>query len=90
MRRERIHNSIILGLLILVYGSSSLYAQETKGLYVDGFYYIIGNPIEEDKLLSYAKDNEFNYLILYNTAKIHRGKYALDQAKSARVWRNNP
>lgn len=61
-------------------------AQSLKGLYVNDFYTIIGDHKKEDKLLSYAKANNFNYLILYNTAKIHRQKYPLDNKTGGKVW----
>lgn len=61
-------------------------AQSLKGLYVNDFYNIIGDNNKEDKLLSYAKANNFNYLILYNTTKIHRQKYPLDNKMGSKVW----
>ncbi len=61
-------------------------AQSLKGLYVNDFYTIIGDHNKENKLLSYAKVNDFNYLILYNTAKIHRQKYPLDNKTGSEVW----
>lgn len=61
-------------------------AQSLKGLYVNDFYSIIGDDNKEDKLLTYAMANHFNYLILYNTAKIHRQKYPLDSKAGSKAW----
>ena len=63
------------------------FSQSIKGLYVNDFFNIIGNQTEEDKLLSYAKSNGFNYLILYNTSKIHRQKYPLNTKEGSNVWK---
>lgn len=62
-------------------------AQALKGLYVDDFFNIIGNEQSENSLLNYAKLNKFNYLILYNTASIHRKKYALNTSEGSFYWR---
>lgn len=48
-----------------------------KGLYVDGFKDIIGNYSAETELLNFAKDEGFNYLVLYNLAYIHANLYDL-------------
>jgi hypothetical protein len=41
-------------------------AQTIKGLYVNGFNGILGNTNREDSLLTFAKNNGFNYLCLYD------------------------
>ncbi len=61
-------------------------SQELKGLYVDDFKSILGNTAKEAELLNYAKCNAFNYLILYNTTKIHRELFALDKEEGSKVW----
>lgn len=77
--------SIVFILSILVC-SLATNAQALKGLYVNDFYSIIGNQTKENALLSYAHSNNFNYLILYNTSKIHRQKYPLDSKMGSKVW----
>ncbi len=46
-------------------------AQSIKGLYIDGFSQILGNPEKEDSLLNYAQQNGFNYLTLYDLWPVH-------------------
>lgn len=41
-----------------------------RALYVDGFSNILGSPMKEDKLLRFAKRNNFNTLILYQLNKV--------------------
>lgn len=67
-------------LLSILFICFALSGQEDmlKGLYVDGFVDIIDVPSLEDDLLNYAKDNEFNYLIIYNINKIHRNRFPLN------------
>lgn len=80
------YKSLLIAILIAF--GTNLFSQSIKGLYVDDFFNIIGNQAKEDKLLSYAKSNDFNYLILYNTAKIHREKYPLDTKEGSSVWKH--
>lgn len=67
--------------------NSCTYGQNTKGLYVDDFKNILGKQDKELELLNYAKQNNFNYLILYNTAFIQRNLYPLDQLQGIEIWR---
>ena len=53
-------------------------SQQLKALYVDGFADIIDINSSEIALLKYAQANEFDYLILYNIAKIHRNRFPID------------
>lgn len=76
---------VIFLMTLFVIGATAN-SQPLKGLYVDGFFNIIGEAQKEEKLLSYAKANNFNYLILYNTTKIHRQKYPLDSRMGSQVW----
>lgn len=62
------------------------FSQEIKGLYVDDFKAILGHPLAEKELLSYAEKQGFNYLILYNTSHIHRFKYPLNAPNGSAVW----
>lgn len=73
-------------ILLLLSLESIGFTQSLKGLYVDNFFNIIGNKHKEEKLLNYASLNGFNYLILYNTTKIHRQKYPLDSKMGSTVW----
>ncbi len=77
--------AIWMGLLFSI--STLGLSQNIKGLYVDGFYTILGNSIQEDALLSYAQSKGFNYLILYNAAKIQRKKYAFSNPRGSEVWK---
>ncbi len=65
---------IILVLLL----STRIFSQDIVGLYVNDFKYIIGNSTAETELLTYAQDNGFNYLILYNLTYIHLNNFPLD------------
>ncbi len=47
-------------------------AKQYRGLYVDGFDKILGNPILEQQLLDYCKKNSFNALCTYKTKDIHK------------------
>ncbi len=58
------------------------------GLYVDDFKSIIGNPAAETDLLEFAKDNGFNYLLLYNLSYIHTHLYDLTLLEEANVIAN--
>lgn len=82
-----IHYKSLLIAIFLAFGTNG-FSQSLKGLYVDDFFNIIGNQTKEDQLLSYARSNGFNYLILYNTAKIHREKYPLDSKNGSLIWKN--
>lgn len=58
------------------------------GLYVDGFKNILGDTEAEETLLNYAKDNGFNYLLLYNLSHIHAHTYNLTVLEEANVLAN--
>lgn len=64
----------------VVFAMSSLIAQNEllKALYVNDFVDIIGIPSSEEKLLKYAQDHEFDYLIIYNISKVHRNRFPID------------
>ncbi len=66
---------ILMGLI-----SFMAFSQDTllKALYVNDFADIIDIRSSEDKLLHYAQDHGFNYLIIYNITKIHRNRFPLD------------
>ena len=61
----------IFVLSCLFLSPSQLFSQETRGLYINDFKYIIGDSIEENKLLSFVQEEDFNYLLLYNLHHIH-------------------
>jgi Secretion system C-terminal sorting domain len=52
-------------LILILILPINLFAQNIKGLYVDGFSTILGNALKEDSLLNYAQAKGFNYLCLY-------------------------
>jgi hypothetical protein len=59
-----------------------------NGLYVDDFKNILGNPAAEIALLEFAKENGFNYLLLYNLAYIHEHTFDLTIPSEAIVLAN--
>lgn len=78
---------ILFTLMLQTLVNSCAYGQNSKGLYVDDFKNILGKKEKENDLLIYAKQNDFNYLILYNTAFIQRNTYPLDNLKGIEIWR---
>jgi hypothetical protein len=81
--------NLILTFLLscLISLKSTAQSKDVKGLYVGGFASILGNPIEEDSLLSFAQKQGFNYLALYNLHIINE-QYDLTNTKSASVLAN--
>lgn len=59
--------------------------KELKGLYVNDFKHIIGNVEKERELLSFAKTEGFNYLLLYNLGFVHKRLYRLNDKRTAQV-----
>lgn len=59
----------------------------TRGLYVDGFINIIGNTASEDSLLTFAQNNSFNYLALYDLWQVHT-TYGLTSVTTSSVLAN--
>ena len=53
-----------------------------RTLYVDNFNNILGNPSKEDKLLFFAKRNNFNTLILYQLNKVDKRLSLSDPRKN--------
>ena len=62
-------NPIFIFLLLFMI-STTTFAQNMRGLYVNGFNSILGNSTSENTLLSYAQDNGYNYLCLYSLASL--------------------
>lgn len=60
--------------------TNALFSQRT--LYVDDFKNIIGSPSKEDKLLLFAKKNNFKTLILYQLDKVHKRWSLTDPRKN--------
>ncbi|MFK8103218.1 MAG: T9SS type A sorting domain-containing protein [Saprospiraceae bacterium] len=67
---------------------NSLHATALNGFYVNDFREILGNTTKENKLLSFAEANDFNYLILYNLRSISDNSYDLTKLKTANVLAN--
>ncbi len=65
-------------ILLFLFISIRFYSQDIVGLYVNDFKYIIGNSTAETELLTYAQENGFNYLILYNLTYIHLYNFQID------------
>ena len=60
--------------------SNPIFSQDTRGLYVNNFKDIIGDSDEEDKLLNFVRDENFNYLLLYNLHHIHTHYFDMTNA----------
>jgi len=76
---------IYIGLFLLIMTASfTIQAQDVRGLYVNDFLTIIGNPAAETQLLEFARDQGFNYLLLYNLYFIHSQKFDITDPVSAK------
>ena len=75
--------NFLIVFLYLFLSSSQLFSQETRGLYVNDFKYIIGDPVEEDKLLNFVQTEKFNYLLLYNLYHIHKNYFDMTDAEAS-------
>ena len=73
----------ICSFLFLFLISNPILGQETRGLYVNNFKDIIGNPDEEDKLLNFVREENFNYLLLYNLHHIHTNYFDMTVANQS-------
>lgn len=69
---------LILGAFIFCSLWMNAQTDMLKALYVNDFVDIIDVKTRENELLAYAKDHEFNYLIIYNIHQIHRNRFPLD------------
>ncbi len=58
-------------LLIALLISSSSFAQNIRGYYVNGFSGILGNTTSENTLLNYTQGNGYNYLCLYDCSGLN-------------------
>lgn len=58
----------LLLLICSLFLASSIKSQtlKYKGLYIDSFNTIVGDPLKEDSLLNYLKDSSYNAMICYN------------------------
>jgi hypothetical protein len=70
-----------LFLLVLLCLSVKLFASQ-RTLYVDNFSNILGSPSKEDKLLYFAKKNNFGTLILYQLNKVDKRFSLADPRKN--------
>jgi len=71
-------------ILLLTFSISlTCISQNYRGLYVNDFKDIIGDNLLESELLTYAQNNNFNYLILYNLTYIHNNIFAIDNATTS-------
>lgn len=64
----------------LFFATTILFGQKT--LYVDNFNNILGSPNKEDKLLLFAKKNNFRTLILYQLNKVDKRWSLTDPVKN--------
>ncbi|MFY9241437.1 MAG: hypothetical protein WAO74_00265 [Polaribacter sp.] len=73
---------ILIVFFIFFIPQTNIFCQQ-RTLYVDDFKNIIGNEKKENKLLSFAKDNKFTGLILYDLDKIDKKYFHLaDNSKN--------
>ncbi|PQJ78815.1 hypothetical protein [Polaribacter porphyrae] len=70
--------SFVLSLLFF----TNVYSNQ-RALFVDGFNNILGSPSKENKLLGFAKKNNFNTLILYELNKIDKRFPLTDTRKNS-------
>ena len=71
---------------LLIFTNSLLQAQlqnATRGIYINNFKEIIGNPIAEDEILSFVQSEGFNYLLLYNLHHIQTQMFDITNEDSA-------
>ncbi len=79
-QRLPVKMALILSFIFSVNGS---WSQTVKGFYVDGFHTILGNPAKEDSLLTFAQNNGFNYLTLYNLHNVNQQHSMINTSSSA-------
>ena len=59
-------------MLCATFASGQIFAEKTfKGLYINKFDEILGNPAKEDSVLNYIYQNRFNSISLYDLHKVH-------------------
>lgn len=78
---DKMKKNIIFNILILV--CTYTFANQ-RTLYVDNFVNILGSPSKEDKLLLFAKRNNFRTLILYQLNKVDK-RWSLTDSKQNNV-----
>lgn len=76
-------HTLIFLLTCLAFQPANAQSPTLKGLYVNDFVDIIGDKEAETQLLTFAKTNRFNYLLLYNLYFIHSRKFDLTSADTA-------
>jgi len=70
-----------------IFSVNGSWSQTVKGFYVDGFHTILGNTAKEDSLLTFAQNNEFNYLMLYNLHNVNQ-QHSLTNTSSSALLAN--
>lgn len=75
-------NRLLFAVIVLVF-ACPVAAQDTKGMYVNDFKNIIGDEEKETELLTYAQQQGFNYLLLYNMYWIHKNVFDLTDPVAA-------
>jgi hypothetical protein len=65
---RRISTKLLLAFLLLC--GASTYAQNVRGFYLQDVGTWLGNSAEENKILSYAQGNGFNYILFYDLGQI--------------------
>lgn len=76
-------NKNVLLILTLVISISFSVNGQVKSLYVNDFKFVVGNTIEENKLLKFAQDSGYTYLILYNLYYIHNNLFEITDSLTA-------
>lgn len=70
-------------LLLLLFSFINTQAQDVKGLHVNNFKNIIGDTEEENILLSFAQEHQFNYLLLYNLYHVQQNLFDFTDEEEA-------
>jgi hypothetical protein len=87
MKNRRCLSGKITLIFYLLFSSNGGWSQTVKGFYVDDFHTILGNVAREDSLLTFAQNNGFNYLMLYNLHTINQ-QNSLTNTSSAALLAN--
>ena len=72
-----------INFLILFFSIAYFSTAQEKALYVNDLKHIIGDNYKENKLLQFAKDSGYTYLICYNIHYIHKHLFDITDSTSA-------
>lgn len=83
---QKLYLKIVL-ISTFVFVINGSWSQAVKGFYVDSFHTILGNVTKEDSLLTFARNNGFNYLMLYNLHNVNQ-QHSLTNTSSSTLLAN--